>query len=237
MKILLIGYGKMGRTIENLALKNNHIIEKIIGTHNLPEIINSTADVAIEFSKPEAAFENVKLCLENNLPVVCGTTGWLEKKKEVEQLCLRKNGAFFYTSNYSIGVHIFLQLNTHLGTLMNSFPDYNVLVEEIHHTQKKDAPSGTAITIAEDIIKRLDRKKSWINRESEQTEQLVIHSFRKDPAPGIHVVKYFSPIDDIEIKHTAHSREGFASGALAIAEWIVNKNKKGLLSMEDYLKF
>jgi len=236
MKILLIGYGKMGKAIESITVKSNHTIEKIIDIHNFPEIRNSKADVAIEFSKPEAAVENIMLCLESNLPVVCGTTGWLEKKKEVEQLCLQKDGTFFYASNYSIGVNIFFRLNAQLAALMNSFPAYNVLIDEVHHTQKKDAPSGTAITLAEDIIKNIDRKTSWINKDEDQAEQLAIHSFREDPVPGTHTVKYSSPIDNIEIKHVAHSREGFALGALAVAEWIVKEKKKGVLNMDDFLK-
>lgn len=237
MNILLIGYGKMGKTIEGLALKNGHTIAGIIDIHNQPEISQSKADVAIEFSRPEAAYENVKLCIENQLPVVCGTTGWLEKRKEIEQLCQQKNGTFFYASNFSVGVNIFFKVNAYLASLMNSFPTYNVSMDEIHHTQKKDAPSGTGITLAEDIIKNLDRKKSWINKDQESPEQLAIHSFRIDPAPGTHTVKYTSVIDDIEIKHTAHTREGFALGALDVATWIVKDKKRGVLNMDDYLKF
>lgn len=227
----------MGKTIESLALKNGHTIAGIIDIHNQPEIGQSKADVAIEFSRPEAAYENVKLCIENQLPVVCGTTGWLEKRKEIEQLCQQKKGTFFYASNFSVGVNIFFKVNTYLASLMNSFPSYNVSMDEIHHTQKKDAPSGTGITLAEDIIRNLDRKKSWINKEQESPEQLAIHSFRIDPAPGTHTVKYTSAIDDIEIKHTAHTREGFALGALDVATWIVKEKKQGVLNMDDYLKF
>lgn len=236
MKILLIGYGKMGKTIEALAIKNGHTIAGIIDIHNQPEIKNSKADIAIEFSRPEAAYENVKLCMESGLPVVCGTTGWLEKRKEVEALCQQKNGTFFYASNFSVGVNVFFKVNAYLASLMNSFPSYNVSMDEIHHTQKKDAPSGTGITLAEDIIKHVARKKSWINKDEESPEQIAIHSYRVDPAPGTHVVKYTSTIDDLEIKHTAHTREGFALGALDVATWIVKEQKKGLLSMDDYLK-
>lgn len=237
MNILLIGYGKMGKTIESIALKNGHTIAGIIDIHNSVEIGNIKADVAIEFSRPEAAFDNVKRCVENNIPVVCGTTGWLERKKEIEAICLRANSTFFYASNFSIGVNIFFKVNAHLARIMNSFPNYNVAMDEIHHTQKKDAPSGTAITLAEDILHLIDRKKRWINKEQETHEQLAIHSLRIDPAPGTHIVKYTSVIDDIEIKHTAHSREGFARGALDVAAWIVQEKKKGVLSMDDYLKF
>lgn len=237
MNILLIGYGKMGKTIESIALKNGHTIAGIIDIHNSSEIGNVKADVAIEFSRPEAAYENVKHCLENNIPVVCGTTGWLDQKKEIEALCLKSKGTFFYASNYSIGVNIFFKLNIQLAKMMNSFPGYNVSIDEIHHTQKKDAPSGTAITLAEDILQSVERKQEWVNRNEETATQLAIHSFRVDPAPGTHTVKYTSVIDDIEIKHTAHSREGFARGAVDVTSWIVQEKKKGVLSMDDYLKF
>jgi 4-hydroxy-tetrahydrodipicolinate reductase len=233
MNILLIGYGKM----ESFALKSGHTIAGIIDIHNQLEIRNAKADVAIEFSRPEAAVENVTLCLENNIPVVCGTTGWLDKKPEVDTLCKKLNGAFFYASNFSVGVNLFFKVNAHLAKLMNTFPEYDVSIDEIHHTQKKDAPSGTAITLAEEVINNIDRKKSWINQKAEQAEQLAIYSHRIDPAPGTHTVKYTSTIDDLEIKHTAHSREGFAKGAVAVADWIVREKKKGVLNMDDFLKF
>jgi 4-hydroxy-tetrahydrodipicolinate reductase len=236
MNILLIGYGKMGKTIESLAVKKGHRIAGIIDIHNQEEIKQVEADVAIEFSRPEAAYENVLRCIERKLPVVCGTTGWLEKKKEIETLCQQQNGTFFYASNFSVGVNIFFKVNAHLARLMNGFTDYNVSVDEIHHTQKKDAPSGTAITIAEDILSNLKRKNSWINKNEESAEQLAIFSHRIDPAPGTHSVKYSSLIDDIEIKHTAHTREGFALGAIEVANWIVQEKKQGLLNMDDFLK-
>lgn len=236
MNILLIGYGKMGKTIEGIALKNGHTIAGIIDIHNQPEIKHSTADIAIEFSRPEAAYENVKLCLESNIPVVCGTTGWLEKKKEIELLCQQRGGTFFYASNFSVGVNIFFKVNAHLAKMMNSFTTYNVQVEEVHHTQKKDAPSGTAITLAEEILANVTRKTTWVNQTEEQANQLSIHSFREDPAPGTHVVKYTSKIDDIEIKHTAHTREGFARGAVDVANWIVQERQQGVLTMDHYLK-
>lgn len=236
MNILLIGYGKMGKTIESLAVKKGHRIAGIIDIHNQEEIKLIEADVAIEFSRPEAAYENVKRCIERKLPVVCGTTGWLEKKKEIEALCQQQQGTFFYASNFSVGVNIFFKVNAHLAKLMNGFSGYNVSVDEIHHTQKKDAPSGTAITIAEDILKNLQRKNNWINKTEESTEQLSIFSHRIDPAPGTHSVKYSSVIDDIEIKHTAHTREGFALGAIDVANWIVQEKRQGLLNMDDFLK-
>lgn len=236
MNILLIGYGKMGKTIESLAVKKGHRIAGIIDIHNQEEIKLIEADVAIEFSRPEAAYENVKRCIERKLPVVCGTTGWLEKKKEIEALCQQQQGTFFYASNFSVGVNIFFKVNAHLAKLMNGFSGYNVSVDEIHHTQKKDAPSGTAITIAEDILKNLQRKNNWINKTEESPEQLSIFSHRIDPAPGTHSVKYSSVIDDIEIKHTAHTREGFALGAIDVANWIVQEKRQGLLNMDDFLK-
>lgn len=226
----------MGKTIEGIALKNGHTIAGIIDIHNQPEIKHSTADIAIEFSRPEAAYENVKLCLESNIPVVCGTTGWLEKKKEIELLCQQRGGTFFYASNFSVGVNIFFKVNAHLAKMMNSFTTYNVQVEEVHHTQKKDAPSGTAITLAEEILANVTRKTTWVNQTEEQANQLSIHSFREDPAPGTHVVKYTSKIDDIEIKHTAHTREGFARGAVDVANWIVQERQQGVLTMDHYLK-
>ena len=237
MNILLIGYGKMGKAIEAIAVKNGHTIAGIIDIHNAEEIGKIKADVAIEFSRPEAAYENVKRCLESGIPVVCGTTGWLEKKKEIEKLCAEQKGAFFYASNFSVGVNIFFKVNAHLARIMEGFPTYNVSMAEIHHTQKKDAPSGTAITLAEDIIQNIGRKTSWVNKEEETPDQLSILSQRIDPAPGTHIVYYKSAIDDIEIRHTAHTREGFARGAVDVANWLVAEKKKGVLNMDDYLKF
>jgi 4-hydroxy-tetrahydrodipicolinate reductase len=235
MKIILLGYGKMGKTIERIAQQRGHQISARIDIDNQHEFAIAEGDVAIEFSHPDAAFDNVRQAIEKNIPVVCGTTGWLERKSEIEELCRRRNGAFFYASNYSMGVNIFFKLNDYLARIMKNFPDYNVELDEIHHTQKKDAPSGTAITLAEGIIRNLPRKQRWINEESDEPSELVIKSFRIADIPGTHVVKYNCPIDDIEIKHTAHSREGFATGAVLVAEWI--KNREGVLTMDDFLKF
>jgi 4-hydroxy-tetrahydrodipicolinate reductase len=235
MKILLVGYGKMGKTIERVALEKGHQIAGKIDVDNQHELDTVQADAAIEFSHPDAAFANIKRCLERNIPVVCGTTGWLARKPEIEQLTQQINGTFFYASNYSLGVNIFFKLNEHLARIMKGFNSYNVSMDEIHHTEKKDSPSGTAITLAEGVLKNLDRKKSWVNKESANQQELEIKSFRIDQVPGTHVVKYTSVIDDIEIKHTAHTREGFALGAVMVAEWI--QNKKGILSMDDFLKF
>lgn len=235
MKIILLGYGKMGRIMERIALERGHEITARIDVHNQHEFDQVKGDAAIEFSHPEAAFANVKRCLEKNIPVVCGTTGWLKHKPEADALCREKNGAFFYASNYSLGVNIFFKLNEYLARMMSNFPEYDIAMDEIHHVEKKDAPSGTAITLAEGILKHSGVKKKWINEEATEEDELAIKSFRIDQIPGTHVVKYASPIDDLEIRHIAHSREGFAKGAVMVAEWI--RDKKGVLSMDDYLKF
>jgi 4-hydroxy-tetrahydrodipicolinate reductase len=235
MNILLVGYGKMGRTIERIALERGHTIAGRIDIDNQHEFETVKADVAIEFSRPEAAFENIKQCLEKKIPVVCGTTGWLDRKPEIENLCQSVNSAFFYASNYSLGVNIFFKVNEFLARVMNNFDEYEVSMDEIHHTEKKDAPSGTAITLAEGVMKYLQRKKNWVNDDTEKPNELSIKSFRIGDVPGTHVVKYSSGIDDIDIKHTAHSREGFAKGAVLVAEWL--KDKKGVLNMDDFLKF
>ncbi len=237
MRIALIGYGKMGKTIERIAIERGHTISAIIDVHNKEEIKNlngQIADVAIEFSQPESAFSNISHCLENNLPIVSGTTGWLKKKPVLDEICRQNNGSFFYASNYSIGVNIFFHLNKILAGLMKKFPDYAVSMEEIHHTEKKDAPSGTAITLAEGLMSQNSSKTKWVNQESENDEELEIISKRLNDVPGTHTVFYNSPIDTIEIKHTAHSREGFAQGAVMAAEWTA-KNR-GVFGMNDLLK-
>jgi 4-hydroxy-tetrahydrodipicolinate reductase len=234
MKILLLGYGKMGKTIEKIALERGHEIVGRIDINNRTNI-PTNADVAIEFSQPEGAFDNIRFCLENQIPVVCGTTGWLGKKAEVEKLTQSCNGTFFYASNYSIGVNIFFRLNEQLGKMMSSQPQYDVGIDEVHHTEKKDAPSGTAITLAEGVLKNFPGKKKWVKEETKNPEDLMITSFRIDQVPGTHLVKYASPIDDIEIRHIAHSREGFARGAVQVAEWL--PGKKGVLGMEDFIQF
>lgn len=235
MNILLIGYGKMGKVIEGIALTRGHTIAGRIDIDNRRELDTAKADVAIEFSHPDAAFQNIERCLELGIPVVCGTTGWLSRKRDVENLCKIYDGSFFYASNYSLGVNIFFKVNEYLARIMNTFPAYDVRMDEVHHTEKKDAPSGTAISLAEGIIKHIDRKKKWVGEDSEDNKDILIKSFRIAEVPGTHVVKYESAVDDIEIKHTAHSREGFALGAVMVAEWL--PGKKGVLSMDDYLKF
>jgi len=234
MKILLVGYGKMGKTIEGIAVKRGHeIVGKIDVGDNLSDF-NQAADVAIEFTQPESVVGNLKVCLDKGIPVVCGTTGWLNQQQEVENFCRNKNGTLLYSSNFSLGVNIFFKINEYLARIMDRYPDYTVTIDETHHTQKKDAPSGTAITLAQGVIKYLKRKKEWVLGATEKTDALVINSFRVDPAPGTHVVKYKSAIDDIEITHTAHSREGFALGAVLVAEWLAGK--KGIYTMDDFLQ-
>ncbi len=234
MRILLIGYGKMGKTIEAIALKHGHeIVGKIDVGDNLTDF-TQPADVAIEFTQPEAVVGNLKACIEKGIPVVCGTTGWLKQQQEVDNYCREKNGTLLYSSNFSLGVNIFFKINEYLARIMDRYPVYNVSIDETHHTQKKDAPSGTAITLAQGVIKNLKRKKEWVLGATQKPDALVINSFRIDPAPGTHVVKYKSAIDDIEITHKAHSREGFALGAVLVAEWLAGK--KGIYTMDDFLK-
>lgn len=235
MKIILLGYGKMGKIIERVALERGHTITARIDVDNASDFHSAKGDVAIEFSHPDAAFENVKKCVQKKLPVVCGTTGWLSRKPEIEALCHTTGGSFFYASNYSLGVNIFFKVNQYIARMMNNFPEYEITMDEIHHTEKKDAPSGTAITLAEGILQHVDRKKQWVGEKTGKPEDLFIESFRIDQVPGTHIVSYESSIDDIEIKHIAHSREGFAKGAVMVAEWL--KDKKGVFTMDDFLKF
>jgi 4-hydroxy-tetrahydrodipicolinate reductase len=238
MNILILGYGKMGKIIAEIAESRGHHIAAKINIDNIEELDTldpSKVDVAIEFSEPTAAFDNISWAINHNIPVLSGTTGWLERKPEIERLTLSKGGSFFYASNFSIGVNIFFKLNKFLAKIMDKQPDYQVKMEETHHTEKKDAPSGTAITLAETIINQVDRIKRWdLDTELNDNEHsLPITAIREDPAPGTHVVTYHADIDNIEIKHTAHSRKGFALGAVLVAEWI--KDKKGVLSMGDFL--
>jgi 4-hydroxy-tetrahydrodipicolinate reductase len=236
MKIALIGYGKMGKAIEEVALQRNHTIVLKIDENNVADFTKenlSKADVAIEFTGPHSAFENIKKAIEWQRPVVSGSTGWIERLDEIKKYCNQKNGSFLYASNFSIGVNIFFELNKKLASLMSVHRDYKVSIEEIHHTQKKDAPSGTAITLAEQIIEQLPYKKNWVNKESKDPGELSITSKRVDHAPGTHSIKYSSAIDDIEVIHTAHNRTGFATGAVLAAEFI--KDKKGYFSMKDVL--
>lgn len=236
MKLALIGYGKMGKAIEEIALQRRHDVIITIDQPNLHEFTRENlakADAAIEFTGPQSAFENVSACLDWNVPIVCGSTGWTDRLEEMKKKTAEKNGAFVYSSNFSIGVNIFFELNKKLAALIAAHPGYEVILEETHHTQKKDAPSGTAITLAEQILQLIKRKKQWVNKLSDNPEDLEIISQRIDTTPGTHSVKYSSAIDNIEIIHTAHSRMGFAGGAVLAAEFI--KDKKGFFMMKDVL--
>ena len=236
MKIALIGYGKMGKAIEEIALQKGHEIVLKIDINNSHELTESNlkkANVAIEFTGPHSAFENIKKCIEWGVPVVSGSTGWLEHWNRIQSLCVEKNSTLIYSSNYSIGVNLFFELNKQLAKLMEPYENYDVAMTEIHHTEKKDAPSGTAISLAEQILATISRKKNWVNDKVAQASELLIRSERIDPAPGTHTVTYSSPIDTIEITHTAHTRKGFASGAVLAAEFA--SQKKGIFTMKEVL--
>ena len=229
MKIALLGYGKMGKTIEKIALERGHaiVIKADIGT----QYDITQADVAIDFSIPEAAFNNISNCLKNKVPVISGTTGWLKDFEKAIALCNENKGAFIYASNFSLGVNIFFELNKKLAQMMNPLTQYQVRIEEIHHTQKLDAPSGTAITLANGIIEETSYKK-W-TLDPPKSDEIGIIAKRIENVPGTHEIAYDSKVDTIQIKHTAHSREGFAFGAVIAAEWIIGK--QGVFSMKDVL--
>ncbi len=230
MKIALLGYGRMGKEIEKIAISRGH---EIVIRKDVNDIINiNLADVAIDFSVPFAAFDNISNCINNNVPVISGTTGWLDKYHDAVALCKEKNSAFIYASNYSLGVNIFFELNKQLAKMMSNLEDYNISMEEIHHTKKLDAPSGTAITLAEGIIENTS-KENWKLDDKTSAENIPIVAKRIPNVPGTHTVWYDSEVDSIEIKHTAHSRKGFALGAVVAAEWIIGK--KGVFSMKDVL--
>jgi 4-hydroxy-tetrahydrodipicolinate reductase len=236
MNIALIGYGKMGKEIEQIALSRGHkIVLKVdiinAATYTIDEL--KKADVAIEFSTPESAINNIYKCFEATVPVVVGTTGWLNQLNEVKLKCTEKNQTLFYASNYSIGVNLFFKLNDYLAKLMNSYPDYNVAMEEIHHVHKLDSPSGTAISLANQVIERVNTKQKWVNSSTENKNELSIVSKRMDEVPGTHTVTYSSAVDEISITHLAHNRKGFALGAVVAAEWIIGK--KGIFGMNDLM--
>lgn len=248
MKIALLGYGKMGRIIEKIAVDRKHEVVLTIDQDNLYDLTAENlqkADVAIEFSTPGTVLDNISCCFNAGVPVVVGTTGWYDNLHVVKQQCGQGNNSLIYASNFSVGVNVFFFINKVLAKLMNNYPYYEVQVEEIHHTQKLDSPSGTAITIAEDIIESLDAKKEWVNALSVdgaeiaddqiKNSQLLIQSFRIDSVPGTHTVIYGSEVDMIELKHTAHNRNGFALGAVIAAEWI--KDKRGFFSVQDMFNF
>ena len=236
MKIALIGYGKMGKTIEQLAIEKGYKIVLKVDINNAETWTNEElkeADVAIEFTRPESAIKNITRCFECGVPVISGTTGWVEKMEEVENTCKKMNGGFFYASNFSVGVNLFFKLNKILAKMMEVYDSYDISLEEIHHIQKLDAPSGTAITLAEGLLEKISRKSKWVKEAANQENELPIFSKRIENVPGTHSINYDSEIDSIEIKHTAHSRLGFAKGALMAAEWM--NNRKGVYGMEDLL--
>lgn len=237
MNIALIGYGKMGKAIEEIALERGHTITLKITSANQKDLTAEnlrTADVAIEFTGPETAYTYISFCLQAGLPVISGSTGWLNRLEEIKQICKKKNGSFLYASNFSIGVNLFFELNKKLATLMRAHTEYDVSLEEIHHTAKKDAPSGTAITLAEQVINEVSHKKKWSLTPADPSDLQII-SKRIDPAPGTHHVRYSSEVDDIQISHTAHNRKGFATGAIVAATYIFTR--KGIFTMKDALGF
>lgn len=236
MNIALIGYGKMGHAIESIAIERGHNIALKITSANRSHLDKEHMqgiDVAIEFTNPEAALQNVIDCLATGTPVVCGSTGWNEELQEVKAHVLDIDGTFLHASNFSIGVNIFFEINKQLAALMNKNTGYEITIEETHHTQKKDAPSGTAITLATQVLDNVDRKKTWALNFMNNPDILPIVAHRVDSVPGTHSVKYASPIDDIEIIHTAHNRDGFALGAVLAAEFVAGK--KGIFTMHDVL--
>lgn len=230
MKIALLGYGRMGKVIERIALERGHkIVLRKDGNTSFDGL--SSADVAIDFSVPTSAARNILECFDTNVPVVCGTTGWLDQYEDIATACAKKKGGFIYSSNFSLGVNLFFELNSYLAKMMSKIEQYKVSMEEIHHTQKLDAPSGTAISLAKGIIEN-SKYKNW-TLASPSAEEIHIEAKREENIPGTHTVFYDSEVDQIEIKHTAHNREGFALGAVIAAEWL--KDKKGIFTMKDVL--
>jgi 4-hydroxy-tetrahydrodipicolinate reductase len=236
MNLALIGYGKMGKEIEKIAVSRGHKINLIIDINNAEDLTLENlhkCDAAIEFTIPKSAVNNYKLCFEAGVPVVSGTTGWLDKKEEVIKKCTDLNGTFFYGSNFSVGVNLFFELNRKLAELMADRVEYDVEMTEVHHTQKLDAPSGTAISLAEDMLEKLPGKANWVNDKLPAENEFNIKSERRGVVPGIHTIKYESEVDYIEITHSAKSRKGFALGAVLAAEYCLNH--KGILTMKDLL--
>jgi 4-hydroxy-tetrahydrodipicolinate reductase len=236
MRIAIIGYGKMGKEIERVALERGHQVTLKISSQNTHDFNFDNlknVDVAIEFTNPELAVNNITVCVDSNTPIVVGTTGWYEQFDEVRAIVAENDGSLLYATNCSIGVNLFFKLNKYLAEMMNNQPAYDVKIEETHHTQKLDAPSGTAITLAEGILKNMLKKDVWVLGEAHRKNQLSVIAHREENVPGTHVINYSSEIDDIEIKHTAHNRRGFAMGAVVAAEYI--NDKKGIFTMEDVL--
>lgn len=233
MNIALLGYGRMGKTIEEIAESRGHkIVLKISDDIDNHDLEASKVDVAIDFSIPKAAFKNITTCFKNKIPVVCGTTGWLDDYEKARKICLEQDSAFIYASNFSLGVNVFFELNQKLAGMMQGLKDYSVAIEEVHHTQKLDAPSGTAITLAQQILEKNSKLKGWQLNDADEDE-IPISAKREENVPGTHTVTYDSEIDQIEIKHTAKSRQGFALGAVVAAEYL--KDKSGIFTMKDVL--
>lgn len=236
MKAAIIGYGKMGREIEKILLDRGHQVVLVIDQHNAAELTAENlrrADVAIEFTTPSTAYANIRTCLECGTAVVSGTTGWIDRLPELQELCRARGGAMFYASNYSLGVNLMFRLNRELARLMNRFPAYEVSIAETHHTEKKDSPSGTAVTLADDIIARLDRKSSWVNRPTDEKSLIGIESFRVGATPGDHSVTYTSEDDMLEIRHSIKNRRTLALGAVVAAEFLCGKS--GVYTMDDLI--
>jgi 4-hydroxy-tetrahydrodipicolinate reductase len=237
MKILLIGYGKMGQTIASLAAERGHTIAGIVDKHatqlNISDFTSDMVDVAIEFTHPDSALSNVAACVRQGIPVVCGSTGWLHRFEEARQLTQEVGGSLFYASNYSVGVNLFFHFNEYMAAKMHQFGGYDVAVREIHHTQKVDQPSGTALTAAEAIIRHFPSKTTWRNAPAEAASELAVLSERSGDVVGTHIVTYTSGVDTLELKHEAHTREGFAQGALLAAEWL--PGRKGVFGMKELL--
>jgi 4-hydroxy-tetrahydrodipicolinate reductase len=236
MKIAIIGYGKMGKAIEEIAISKGHEIVLKIDLSNTSDFTKENiqkAHVAIEFTGPHTAFENISSCIEWGVPVISGSTGWLANFEKAKKLCEERKGCLIYASNFSIGVNLFFEINKQVAALMEPYENYDVSMTETHHTEKKDAPSGTAISLAEQILAKIGRKNKWVNEASNEASDLIIRSERIDPAPGTHSVTYASPIDSIEITHTAHTRKGFAGGAVLAAEFA--NQKIGIFTMKDVL--
>ena len=235
MNIALIGYGKMGKEIESIALQRGHTIVLKVGKENsttVSKVDLQKADVAIEFSTPQTVITNIKNCFDAQVPVVVGTTGWYNSFQEIEKECKRKNATLFHATNFSLGVNLFFKVNSYLAELMNKYDSYNVEMEEIHHIHKLDKPSGTAISLANQVLDKIERKKNWSITDN-NTETLFIKDVREGEVPGTHIIKYTSVVDDIEIMHKAHNRKGFALGAIIAAEYI--KGKKGIFTMNDLI--
>ncbi len=230
MKIALLGYGRMGKEIEKIALQRGH--EVVIKTSGKEEYDITKTDIAIDFSIPNSAYKNISNCINNNIPVISGTTGWLDKYNDIVELCKLKKGAFIYASNFSLGVNVFFELNNQLAKMMNTLNQYDISIDEIHHTKKLDAPSGTAITLAEGIINNTS-KTNWDLDTKTSENSIPIKAIRTPDVPGTHTINYGSEIDTINIKHTAHNRQGFALGAVIASEWLINKT--GVYTMRDVL--